>query len=606
MLRRLVRILFLGAIVLGLVWMLGRGRGPLDRAPGRAVGDFALKEVSTRRLYRLSQHRGRVVVIVFIGTDCPIGGLYMPRLTALAAAYAGRGVDFVVIDSNASESIEDVAAYAREAGANFPVLKDPENRVADQLLVERTCEALVIDRWGLLRYRGAIDDQYSPGRQRGGPQHNYLADAIEAVLRGRAVEPETTPVAGCPIERTRPMMARRPGSARVSLPREGDVATAPTACCVDQSLAAPVTYAAEVAPILHARCAPCHRPGQVAPFSLLTFDHARRWATSIAEVISDGRMPPWYADPRHGRFANDRSLTPRERSMLLSWVEQGAPPGDLSEAPRPPRFAQDWSIGKPDVVFEMPVPIAVPGEGTVPIHRVRVATHLAEDLFIQAAEIRPGDRAVVHHICVFVEDRSKPLEPSYRAQNLLAAYTPGDRPSVYPSGVAKRIPRGADLLFEVHYTPIGKARFDRSALGLVVSPKPPRHVAVTRGIPNHKLRIPPGDPDYVLSAGWKTDREIRLLSLSPHMHLRGKSFTYSATYPDGREEILLSVPRYDFNWQCAYRLIEPKTMPKGTWIECEAHFDNSADNPANPDPTRTVVWGEQSWDEMMIGFIDYY
>jgi hypothetical protein len=212
----------------------------------------------------------------------------------------------------------------------------------------------------------------------------------------------------------------------------------------------------------------------------------------------------------------------------------------------------------------------------------------------------------VHHICVFVEDRSRPAEPSWKSQNLLAAYTPGDVPAAFPPGVAKRIPRGADLLFEVHYTTIGKARFDRSSLGLVVAPARPRHVAVTRGIPNHSLRIPPGDPDYVLSAGWKADREIRLLGLSPHMHLRGKSFSYTACYPDGRKEILLSVPRYDFNWQGSYRLAEPKPLPKGTWIECEAHFDNSADNPANPDPTRTVVWGEQSSDEMMIGFIDYY
>jgi hypothetical protein len=367
-----------------------------------------------------------------------------------------------------------------------------------------------------------------------------------------------------------------------------------------------VTYADQIAPILHARCASCHRPGQVAPFALLTYQHARRWATSIAEVVTDGRMPPWFADPRHGRFANDRSLTPRERALLLSWVERGAPPGDLSRAPRPPQLAQDWSIGTPDVVFELPEPFPVPAEGTVPIQRIRVATHLDEDLYVQAAEIRPGDRAVVHHVCVFVEDRRKGSGAVDRNQNLLVAYTPGDVPAAYPPGIAKKIPRGADLLFEVHYTTVGKPRFDRSSLGLVLSPEPPRHLAATKGIPNHKLRIPPGDPDHVVRAGWKTKREIRLLGLSPHMHLRGKSFRYTAFYPDGRTEVLLSVPRYDFNWQGTYRLAEPKSLPAGTRIECEAHYDNSAGNPANPDPTQTVLWGEQSSDEMLIGFVDYY
>ena len=368
----------------------------------------------------------------------------------------------------------------------------------------------------------------------------------------------------------------------------------------------PATYADDVAPILMARCVPCHRPGQVAPFPLLTYENARRWATSIADVLQDGRMPPWDADPRHGRFANDPSLSPGERATVLSWVEAGAPPGDLSRAPRPPRFAQGWAVGTPDLVFEMPEPFPVPAQGTVPIHRIRVPVRLDTDVFIRAAEVRPGDRAVVHHVCVFIEDRSCPPGSEASANTVLAAYTPGERPSVFPPGVAKRLPRDADLLFEVHYTPIGKPRFDRSALGIVLCTEPPRHLAFTRGIPNHKLRIPPGDPDYVLHAGWKANREVTLLGFSPHMHLRGKSFSYTAAFPDGRREILLSVPHYNFNWQSNYRLLEPRTLPRGTRIECEAHYDNSADNPANPDPTRTVTWGEQSWDEMMIGFIDYY
>jgi hypothetical protein len=338
----------------------------------------------------------------------------------------------------------------------------------------------------------------------------------------------------------------------------------------------------------------------------LTYEHARRWATSIAEVIKDGRMPPWHADSRYGEFANDRSLSPSERALLLSWVEQGAPSGDLSRPPKPPRFSQFWAIGTPDVVFEVAEPFAVPAEGTVPIQRVRVHTNLERDLYVRAAEVRPTDRAVVHHIVVFVEDHQKTTRSTLARDNLLVAYFPGETPSFLPPGVAKRIPRGADLLFEIHYTPIGKPRFDRPSVGLVVSPEPPRHLAETKGIPAHQLRIPPGDPDYTLRSFWTPKRDIQLLSLEPHMHVRGKSFLITAEYPDGRNEVLLSVPHYDFNWQTVYRLIRPKSIPKGTRIHCEAHFDNSPSNPANPDPTRTVTWGEQSWDEMMIGLIDYY
>jgi peroxiredoxin len=605
-LRAIVGFLFLGLSIAALVWTAGLRRKPFDRNPGQVIGDFQLTDVNTGQVHRLGQHRGRVVVLVFIGTSCPIGDLYMPRLAALATRYRARGVDFLAIGSNASESIEDLADYSRENGANIPILKDPENRVADQLLAERTCETLVVDGRRRLRYRGAIDDQYGRRAHRDQPEGTYLADAIEDVLAGRAVSTEITQVAGCPIERTAPAKASRPGRDRIPTSQEGRVNEEPAPTSSPRPARAPLTYADDVASIVHARCAPCHRPGQVAPFSLLTYQDARRWSTAIAEVLNDGRMPPWHADPRYGRFDNDRSLSARERSLLLSWVDQSSPPGDLSRSPRPPRYSQVWSIGNPDIVFEMPEPFPVPREGTVPIHRIRVASGLTEDLYVQAVEAQPGDRAVVHHICVFVEDPAQTPETRNIRDSLLAAYTPGDRPSVFPPGLGKKIPRGSDLLFEVHYTPIGKPRLDRSSLGVIVSPQPPRHLVSTKGIPAHHLRIPPGDPDHVVRTVWRADRDIQLLSLTPHMHLRGKSFTFTAEHPDGHTEILLSVPRYDFNWQSVYRLVEPKSLPKGTKIHCEAHYDNSSENPANPDPTRTVTWGEQSEDEMMIGFIDYY
>ena len=593
-------------LTLGTVlWVWDIHRRGLDRGTGQLIRDFELTDVRTGQSHWLQNHQGRVVVLVFIGTSCPVGDLYMPRLIALANSYSSRGVDFLAVDSNASESNEDISNYARESGATFPLLKDEENRVADQLLAERTCEVLVIDGRSRLRYRGAIDDQYGRRSRREQPEHNYLVNAIESVLAGRAVTPDLTQVVGCPIERTIPNKSvQSPLNGKSTY--SGDTGSKTTGSPVSRSATVPVTYSADVAPILHARCANCHRPGQVAPFSLLTYDQARRWATSITEVLDDGRMPPWHADPRYGRFLNDRSLSAHERSLLLSWVEQGSPVGDLSRAPQPPKYSQVWSIGTPDIEYEMPVAFSVPSEGTVPIYRVHVPIHLTEDLYVTALEAKPGDRAVVHHICVFLEEPNRIASGKSIRDSLLVAYAPGDRPSVFPEGVGKRIPRGSDLLFEVHYTPIGKPRFDRSSVGLVLSTEMPKHLASTKGIPAHNLRIPPGDPDYVVRTFWKADRDLQLLSMTPHMHLRGKSFTFSAEYPDGRTEILLSVPRYDFNWQSAYRLADPKSIPKGTKIHCEAHFDNSSGNPANPDPTRTVLWGEQSEDEMMIGFIDYY
>ena len=271
----------------------------------------------------------------------------------------------------------------------------------------------------------------------------------------------------------------------------------------------------------------------------------------------------------------------------------------------PPKFPQGWSIGTPDIVFEVPEVFKVPAEGTLPLMKFQIAANVKQDLWIQAIEAQPSDRAVVHHIIVFSRVHDKSARKQHK-KIFLAAYLPGDVPQVYPPGVAKKIPAGSDLEFELHYTPIGKVRFDRPSVGVILSKEPPRHVAVTRGIAQHDLRIPPGATDHVERADWTLKHDSHLLSFSPHMHLRGKSFRYEAHYPDGRIEVLLSVPAYDFNWQSVYRLVEPKALPKGTRIHCEAHYDNSSANLANPDPTREVLWGEQSWDEMLMGYLDYY
>jgi thiol-disulfide isomerase/thioredoxin len=598
-------LIFLGLTTATIVWALGHQKTSLDRRPGNVVPNFELVDARTGQVNRLVDYQGRVLVVVFVGTSCPVGDLYMPRLVELSKKYEPRNVDFLAINSNESDSIEDVAEYGRRSRVAFPILKDLENRVADRLLAERTCEALVIDGRGRLRYRGAIDDQYGLGSRRDQPVNHYLTSAIDEVLAGRNVSTAMTQVVGCPIERKTPPRAVRSLSRRAS--PAASATTVTEAASRSPSVSNDKTHTFdEVAPILHARCASCHRPGQVAPFSLLTYDQAHRWSASIAEVIADNRMPPWHADPRYGHFANDRSLTPHERSVLTAWISQGAERGDQRVAPEPPKYPQGWSIGTPDLVYEMPETFLVQAEGTVPIKHFRLMTTHTEDLYIQAAEARPGDRAVVHHICIYIDDHKKKKTDVTRNKNLLVAYTPGDMPSVYSPGIAKKIPPGTELVFEVHYTPIGQVRFDRTSVGVIFAKEPPRHLAVTRGIAGWGLTIPPGVADHVQRAGWTVPTDSHLLSMTPHMHLRGKSFMFVAHTPDGRDETLLSVPNYDFNWQSVYRLAEPKALPRGTTLHCEAHFDNSAANPANPDPGQIVHWGEQTDDEMMIGFIDYY
>lgn len=365
-----------------------------------------------------------------------------------------------------------------------------------------------------------------------------------------------------------------------------------------------VTFTEHVAPILQDRCQGCHRPGQVAPFSLITFDQAVRWKKSIKEVVVDRRMPPWHADPRHGHFANDRGLSAMQRATLIAWVDQGTPLGDSAKSPEPKSFPEGWSIGEPDVIFTMLKPFHVPSEGVLAYQKFRVPTNFSEDMWIQALEAKPGDRRVVHHVCVFLDGKA-PNEEGRAERPELVCYAPGDMPSVFPLGTAKVIPAGATLVIEVHYTPIGTPRTDQSSVGMIFARGPVQRRAVTKGISNKDLAISPHASNYEVSSSFTFPFDARLLSLSPHMHLRGKDFAYTAVYPDGQEETLLAVPSYDFAWQSVYRLVEPKAMPRGTKIKCLAHFDNSAENPNNPDPGVLVHWGDQTWDEMMIGYIDY-
>jgi peroxiredoxin len=553
-----------------------------DKPAPRKVAPFALPDAVSGKTWSWNDHKGaRAVVVVFLGTECPINNGYAARLAELHANYKCDAVPFIAINSNHHDTPVKIAAHARKYGLTFPVLKDAGNVVADRFGARRTPEAFVLGPDGTVRYQGRIDDQLGVGVKRPAPTRHDLAEALEEVLRGEEVSQPSLPVAGCLI-------------ARALEPKEGG----------------DVTYCKQVSRILQSKCQECHRPGQIGPMPLLTYEDALDWSAMIREVVQEKRMPPWHADPRYGHFANDRSLSAEDRKALLSWIEQGCPKGDPKDLPPPRAFADGWTIGKPDEVFTMPKPFTVPARGGrngVKYQYVRVETSFAEDRWVQAAEVKPGNKAVVHHIIVYIlppggrkRDRMDGIGDGY-----LAAFAPGDLPAVFPAGTAKRIPRGATLVFQLHYTPNGVEQEDRSSVGLIFAKEKPQFEVRTRAIAQQLLLIPPGTKDYEAESRTVFDKDAELVSLFPHMHLRGKDFRYKVIYPDGKSEVVLSVPKYDFDWQSNFVLKERLKLPAGTRIECVAHFDNSEDNPNNPGPDKWVAWGDQTWEEMMIGFVDY-
>jgi mono/diheme cytochrome c family protein len=363
-----------------------------------------------------------------------------------------------------------------------------------------------------------------------------------------------------------------------------------------------VTFTKDVAPIFFKSCAECHRPGEIAPFSLMSYKDARPWAKSIREKVVSREMPPWHADPNHGEWLNDRRLSQSEIETIVSWVDGGAKEGDPKDLPPAPKFVEGWGIGKPDETFSIPEQ-SVPATGVVKYLYLRVPTNFKEDRWVTAAEIRSTARSAVHHVIVFIQD---PNGPPRIDGNLLVGTAPGEQPAVYRPGTARRIPAGATLMFQMHYTPNGTATKDITTVGLKYAKEPPKHQIFTRPVLNLTFMIPAGAASHEVKSTYTFKEDVHLSSLMPHMHLRGKDFEIKAVYPDGRSQVLLNVPKYDFNWQTYYVPKEPIVIPKGTKIECVAHFDNSPNNRFNPDPTKDVKWGEQTWEEMMIGWLSYY
>jgi len=522
----------------------------------------------------------RLLVLAFLGVDCPLANRSLPRLIELERRNRQPGVQFVGIYANEHETIDDIAAHAHDMDIPFPVLKDMEQRLADALHVQRTPTFCVLDDGLVLRYRGRLSDQYGVAYQRAAARREDLAVAIDELLAGRPVSVATSENDGCLLDRR-----VRPPHTRA------------------------VTYSRDIAPILSRRCTSCHRSGGMGPFELASYDDAVRWSEMLVEVVTLRRMPPWHADARHGRFANDRRMADEEIDTLVAWARQGMERGGDAEVAIASPAPQTWSIGEPDMLVESPREFEVPADGVMPYQYSALSTAECDALFdgdrwIQAAELLPSEPSVVHHITVFFVPPGKPAPPEdFREVCGMVGWAPGTPAFDYPIGCAMRVPRGAQVVFEVHYTPRGRATRDRPRLALrFASQPPPRELKlVTHDHP--ALRIPPGDPHYRAELSAVFTGGASLVGLVPHMHLRGKSFMYEVQFPGQRRDVLLSVPRYDFNWQILYWLAEPLAMPKGTRIKATAHWDNSRHNTSNPDPTVEVTVGPQSSDEMMVAWM---
>jgi len=402
------------------------------------------------------------------------------------------------------------------------------------------------------------------------------------------------------------------------------------------------TFSKDVAPILNQKCVTCHRAGEIGPMPLTSFQQARPWAKAIRDAVLERKMPPWHADPKIGKFANDRRLNDAQIQTIVRWANAGAPEGNAKDLPAPPQFTAGWTMGQPDVEINIPKHYDVPAQGVVDYQYVIAPTNFTENKWVEAAEVRPGNREVVHHVIAFVlpPEGETPATPGVRERDRFGAaceqtrpnpetlkrfserartgggprqlgvhlvgWAPGLQGALYPKGSAKLIRAGSRIMFQLHYTPSGKAAVDRDTkVGLIFAKGPVTKTVHTMGISNMNLQIPAGEGNYESKSCFTFSRDVTLTDFMPHMHVRGKDFTYQVTFPDARTQTVMAVPKYDFSWQTFYKLADPMHLPAGTRIDCTAHHDNSANNKYNPDATKEVYWGDQTWEEMMIGWVTF-
>ena len=563
---------------------------PGDHGIGRLAPDSSFTDLvgKSHKLSGLSQ-KG-IVVLAMTSTSCPLSKKYLPTLFEMVKS-SGEDVTWVLVNPVVTDKIEEMKAAAEQFAGRAVYVHDRDGRLAQSIGALTTTDIIVLDASRTVVYHGAIDDQYGFGYSIDAPRYRYLADALAAILAGKTPLVSATEAPGCTLE--------KPSSAAAKTD---------------------ITYHNRISRIVQQHCIECHRDGGVAPFALDTYNDVVAHVGMIKQVVERGVMPPWFATEAksdsesgavHTPWANDRSLAAAEKQNLLAWISGGKPEGDRRDAPLPRKFDEGWLIGKPDAIYQFAKPVPIKATGTMPYQNIVVETDLAEDKWVQAIEVQPGDRGVVHHVLVFVagadeESNESGDDAAAERGGFWGIYVPGNSTLVYPEGFAKRIPKGAKLRFQMHYTPNGTATTDRTRIGLIFAKQPPLHEVRVAGIVNARISIPPGADNHREQAVLRLPMDAQITGFLPHMHLRGKACKYEVTKSDGQTTTLLDIPRYDFNWQLLYRYFEPLSLHAGDTIRFTVWYDNSDKNPANPDATKTVRWGAQTFDEMHLGYVEYY
>ena len=545
------------------------------------------------RTIELKAPEGGATVVVFYSSECPISNAYSPVLNRLASEAPAGKVRFVGVCVDPDLTDADVAAHAKDFGLGFPVARDRKGALARALGAKVTPEAFVLDGSGKVRYHGRIDDLYvARQKAKANPETHELADAIAAVVAGKPVAVARAEAVGCPLPE-----APKP-------------------------VAAP-TYSKEVARVLQKNCQECHRKGQIGPFPLENYEQARKRANDIATVAEDRAMPPWKAVAGVGpKFKHDRSLPQAEVDALVAWAAAGAPLGDPADAPPPASWNDDWKLGTPDLVVGLPADYPVPAEvDKGDVYRCFVVpTSLPKDMYISAIEYRPGNTRVVHHMLAYVdvsgEARKKDAAdagpgyecfggPEVEIHGDLGGWAPGNEPARLPDGVGRSLPKGADVIIQVHYHPDGKPETDRSRIGLHFARKPVKQILHWDAAAQIEgLVLPAGESNVEIKGrSLPAAVDMTMFAVTPHMHVLGRDMRMKITYPDGKAEDLIKIGDWDFAWQNTYFFETPIEVPKGSVVSLVAHYDNSAGNPRNPsNPPKLVKWGEATTDEMCIGF----
>lgn len=550
---------------------------------GRIVPDVKLKSIDGKesKLAELVGKNG--LVIAFTNTTCPIAKKFGPTLAKLEESLAAKGVSILYVNPTPHAKSEDMLVFTRANKLKSFYHHDSEGSLAKTLGATTTTETFLIDVKRTIVYRGAIDDQYGLGYSLNEPKQTFLLNAVEAKLAGRSPNPSAMTAPGCELD----LSAAKP-------------------------IASSVTYHNRISRIMQTNCVECHHAGGVAPFRLDTYEDVVSHAGMIRKVLEKGTMPPWFAVPsageKAGTWANDRTVPASDKQDLLSWLKSDKAAGNVADAPIALTFDDGWMIGKPDLVLKFEKPIKIKATGIMPYQKVVVETKLTEDKWVQSLEVRPSAREVVHHVLVFILPPKKENAPDPdgdESSGFFAAYAPGQSVLQYPDTYAKKLPKGTRLFFQMHYTPNGTETEDSTSLGMIFAKQPPQHEIRVVGIANPNIMIPAGKSHHPEHAKLKVPSDVTILGFFPHMHLRGQAFRYEITKPGEKKSTVLDIPRYDFNWQLYYRLSEPIALPKDSIIDATGWFDNSKNNPANPDATKDVTWGPQTFDEMMLGYVEY-